>query len=172
MAGSAAGRATWTPAYVGLGSNLDDPLAQVRRAFAELAALPGCRLIARSRLYFSDPVGIPDQPRFVNAAAGLLTLGNARDLYAGLKRIEAAHGRLPGGERWGPRSLDLDLLAFGGARIDEADLTLPHPAIASRGFVLKPLAEIAPELLLPGQGTVARLAAGCDMGGLELVPEA
>jgi len=168
MAAGGAGP-SWTPAYVGLGSNLDDPIDQLRRAFDELASLPGCRLVACSRLYRSDPVGRTDQPRFVNAAAGLLTEGTARELLVGLRRIEAAHGRQRGDDRWGPRTLDLDLLAFDRARIDEADLRVPHPEIASRSFVLHPLAEIAPDLQLPGQGTVALLAAACDARGLELV---
>jgi len=169
MAAGGARRRSWTPAYIGLGSNLDDPVDQVRRAFDELAALPGCRLVACSRLYRSDPVGCTDQPRFVNAAAGLLTGSTARELLAALKHIEAGHGRRRDGDRWGPRTLDLDLLAFGRACIEEAGLRVPHPGIASRSFVLQPLAEIAPDLQLPGQGTVARLAAACDTRGLELV---
>ncbi|MBA3565149.1 MAG: 2-amino-4-hydroxy-6-hydroxymethyldihydropteridine diphosphokinase [Gammaproteobacteria bacterium] len=162
---------TWTPAYVGLGSNLDEPVQQVRAALDELAQLPHCRLVARSRLYRSEPFGVRDQPRFVNAAAGLLTLLTAPALLHHLKTIEARHGRRRSVERWGPRTLDLDLLAYDGAQLDEPDLRLPHAGIASRSFVLCPLAEIAPYLLLPGQGTVARLASACDRRGLDLIEE-
>lgn len=166
--GDAAG-GTWTPAYIGLGSNLDDPVRQVRDALDELAQLPDCRLVARSRLYWSDPLGPYEQPRFVNAVAGLLTQRTAPDLLSDLKAMEVRRGRSRSGERWGPRTLDLDLLAYDGLQQDEAELSLPHPGIVSRSFVLYPLAEIAPHLLLPGHGTVAQLAAACDRRGLDLV---
>ncbi|MGH8497104.1 MAG: 2-amino-4-hydroxy-6-hydroxymethyldihydropteridine diphosphokinase [Gammaproteobacteria bacterium] len=165
------GGGSWTPAYIGLGSNLDDPIRQVLTAFDELAQLPDCRLVARSRLYRSDPVGVRDQPRFINAVAGLLTQRTAPALLEELKALEARHGRDRKAERWGPRTLDLDLLAYDDARVEAPDLNLPHREIASRSFVLCPLAEIAPDLLLPGQGTVGQLAAACDRRGLELLED-
>ncbi|CAN5301313.1 2-amino-4-hydroxy-6-hydroxymethyldihydropteridinediphosphokinase [soil metagenome] len=159
----------WAPAYIGLGSNLDGPLERVREAFDELAQLPRTLLVARSSLYRSDPLGDPDQPRYVNAAAGLLTQQDPMTLLHELKSIEKRHGRRRTMKRWEPRTLDLDLLAYGCRKVDGPDLRLPHPEIAARNFVLCPLAEIAPFLTLKGQGTLASLAAVCDRGGLELI---
>lgn len=148
----------WRPAYVALGSNLDDPVAQVRRAFDRLQHLKDTSLIQRSTLYASDPMGITDQPAFVNAAAGLLSQRPARELLEDLQGIERDMGRVKR-ERWGPRIIDLDLIWISGPAIDEPDLCLPHRGVSSRNFVLYPLAEIAPELLLPGHGRVRELAA-------------
>jgi len=155
-------RVTWTPAYVGLGSNLEDPPAQLRAACAALAALRGARLVAVSAFLRNPPLGPADQPEFVNAVAGLLTTLAPRELLAQLKAIERAHGRAPDGRRWGPRVLDLDLLVHGRARVEEAGLTVPHPGIAQRNFVLFPLLEIAPGLEVPGLGEVATLASHLD----------
>jgi len=152
-------------ACVALGSNLDDPVGQVRRAFAELDALPDTRLVARSRLYRTAPVG-PPQPDYVNAAA-VLDTGLAPDaLFDGLLAIEAAHGRVRA-ERWGPRTLDLDLLVYGDAVIDTPRLTVPHPQLARRPFVLVPLAEVAHDLVVPGLGRVGDLRAACTADGIE-----
>ncbi|MDZ7643929.1 MAG: 2-amino-4-hydroxy-6-hydroxymethyldihydropteridine diphosphokinase [Woeseiaceae bacterium] len=161
-------RARWRPAYVGLGSNLEDPVGQVEGALAELAALPQTRLEARSSLYRSAPLGPADQPDYVNAAAALLTRLTADELLAGLQAIEASHGRRRDGARWGPRTLDLDLLVYGRERRESASLTLPHPRIAQRNFVLWPLAEIAPYLTVPGLTHVAALTAalGTDAPGI------
>lgn len=160
----------WLPAYVGLGSNLDDPPAQLRSALTAMERLPATRLVAVSAFYRNPPLGIEDQPHFVNAVAGLLTQLPAAELLAGLKAIELAQGRRRDpGRRWGPRVIDLDLLVCGGARESADGLTLPHPGIVERNFVLFPLLEIAPGLEVPGQGWVADLAARLDRTGLERI---
>lgn len=150
-------RPQWWPAYVGLGSNLEDPKSQVERAFIALAELPDTRFVLKSSLYRSAPMGPQDQPDFINAAAGLLTRLSPEDLLAELQRIEREQGRQRTGQRWGPRTLDLDLLGFGPETRATAELTLPHPRITERNFVLLPLAEIAPELSLPGLSNVREL---------------
>jgi 2-amino-4-hydroxy-6-hydroxymethyldihydropteridine diphosphokinase len=155
---------TATTVCVALGSNLDDPAGQVRRAFAELAALPKTGLVARSRLYRTAPVG-PPQPDYVNAAARLETRLDPDALFDGLLAIEAAHGRVRA-ERWGPRTLDLDLLVYGDAVIDTPRLTVPHPQLARRPFVLVPLAEVASDLIVPGLGRVGDLLAACPVEGV------
>jgi 2-amino-4-hydroxy-6-hydroxymethyldihydropteridine diphosphokinase len=152
-------RPHWWPVYVGLGSNLDDPVAQVERALRELAELPRCHFGLASSLYRSAPLGPPDQPDYYNAVAGLLTQLDPFEFLAALQALERAHGRRRGGERWGPRSLDLDLLVYGGRVLTEAELTVPHPRIAGRNFVLLPLVEIAPHLPVPGLASAAQLAA-------------
>jgi len=156
----------WRPAYVGIGSNLDDPPARVRAALAALAELPGARLIASSSLWWSAPFGPVVQPDFCNAVAALLTTLEAREFFASLRGLETRLGRTPPRERWGPRRIDLDLLAFAGERSVYPDLVLPHPGIVERNFVLYPLAEIAPDLQLPGLGRVAELAARTSTQGI------
>jgi len=157
------------PAYVALGSNLDDPRAQVGRAFDALAALPETRLVLRSSLYSSRPLGPVEQPDFVNAVAGLLTALEPGALLAALKDLEARLGRARPVVRWGPRRIDLDLLVHGAARSATGELTLPHPGIAERAFVLAPLAEIAPDLDVPGLGRVRALLAGVDASTVERI---
>jgi 2-amino-4-hydroxy-6-hydroxymethyldihydropteridine diphosphokinase len=147
----------WWPAYVGLGSNLQGPTGQLESAFDLLAAIPQTRLVMRSSLYRSAPFGGIEQPDFVNAAAALLTGLPARKLLAELQQIELRRGRARGEVRWGPRVLDLDLLVYANATIDEADLTVPHPGIAERNFVLLPLREVAPGLVIAGLGRIDRL---------------
>jgi 2-amino-4-hydroxy-6-hydroxymethyldihydropteridine diphosphokinase len=154
--------ASWVPAYVALGSNLDDPRHQVDRAFVALNRLRECRLVARSALYRSPPLGAVRQPDFVNAVAGLLTMLAPVELLARLHAVEDELGRVRPAVRWGPRRIDLDLLVHGTARIDEPDLQLPHPGIAERAFVLAPLADIAPDLEVPGVGRVRALLAQVD----------
>jgi 2-amino-4-hydroxy-6-hydroxymethyldihydropteridine diphosphokinase len=156
----------WHPAYVGLGSNLDEPAEQVRRAFAALGQIPETRLVRASSLYGSHPMGPVPQPDFINAAAGLLTRLEAGDFFEHLRALERQLGRMPPRERWGPRRIDLDLLVFGQLRIDTAALQLPHPGIVERNFVLYPLAEVAPELLVPGCGRIAELLARVNPEGL------
>jgi len=153
------------PAYIGVGSNLGDSRARVLAAFEALGAMPQTRLVARSRLYRTRPFGPVQQGDFINAAAGLLTGLDAAQLLAEIRRIEAAAGRVRA-ERWGPRVLDLDLLVFGDARIDTPELTVPHPGIASRGFVLAPLADIAPSLHVPGIGRVETLLGALNDDGI------
>jgi len=160
---------TWQPAYIGVGSNLEDPRAQVLAALERLEKLPQTRVISTSRLYRSRPFGPVAQPDFVNAAAGVLTRLDPPALLKELKAIEKAMGRPEGHEHWGPRIIDLDLLAHGCERSSDQLLTLPHPGIVERNFVLYPLAEIAPDLDLPGLGRVADLAAVLTTDGLTLL---
>jgi 2-amino-4-hydroxy-6-hydroxymethyldihydropteridine diphosphokinase len=156
----------WIPAYVALGSNLDDPPVQVARAFTALAGLRGSRMVARSSLYRSRPFGPVAQPDFVNAVAGMLTTLDAAAMLAELKSLEERLGRGRPIVRWGPRRIDLDLLVHGTTRIDEPQIKVPHPGVAERAFVLAPLAEIAPDLDVPGGGRVRTLAARIDAAGL------
>jgi 2-amino-4-hydroxy-6-hydroxymethyldihydropteridine diphosphokinase len=147
----------WQPAYIGVGSNLDEPRAQVLRAFQSLAGISASRLILVSPLYSAPPLGPADQPDYVNAVAGLLTRLDPPALLSQLRAIESAFGRPERHERWGPRVIDLDLLVFGRERRSGSDLTLPHPGVVERNFVLYPLADIAPDLEVPGLGRVAEL---------------
>ncbi|RMF94717.1 MAG: 2-amino-4-hydroxy-6-hydroxymethyldihydropteridine diphosphokinase [Gammaproteobacteria bacterium] len=157
----------WVAAWIGIGSNLQDPPAQVSRAIAALRRLPRTRFGRASSLYWNPPMGPPGQPDYVNAVAGLLTRLDARELLAALQAIERAAGReRAAGLRWGPRVLDLDLLSYGPRRIAEPGLRVPHPGIAERNFVLLPLLEVAPELLIPGLAPLARLAAAVGQNGL------
>jgi 2-amino-4-hydroxy-6-hydroxymethyldihydropteridine diphosphokinase len=158
--------ALWRPAYVGVGSNLSDPRAQVLQAMTRLAHLPRTRVELTSPLYGSRPMGPIAQADFVNAVAGLLTELEAPALFAELRALEAALGRPAVHERWGPRVIDLDLLSYAGERRAGPDLVLPHPGIPERNFVLYPLADIAPELDLPGLGRVAGLAGKVTAEGL------
>ncbi len=154
-------------AYIGLGSNLQDPVDQVARALTALADLPETRCVARSALYASPPMGPQDQPDYINAVACLSTALAPRDLLASLQAIERAHGRVRNGTRWGPRTLDLDILLYGGRQIHEPGLSVPHPGIPERAFVVHPLAEIAPrDLVLPGHGPLALLLSRCPQGDL------
>ena len=164
------GRGVWIPAYVGVGSNLGDSTARVQAAFTALAALPDTQLTDRSRLYRTRPFGPVQQGDFVNAVAGLLTQLPAAELFQHLRDIERAQGRVRT-ERWGPRTLDLDLLVFGDERIQSADLTVPHPGIAERAFVLAPLHDVAPTLEVPGLGRVEVLRRRLgDAGIVESLP--
>ena len=161
-------RAHWIAAYVGLGANLDDPRAQLERALAGLERLPDTRLIVSSRFYRTPPFGPVVQPEFINAVAGLLTRHSAPELLAHLKALETTLGRTAPRERWGPRRIDLDLLVHGTTRIDEPGICVPHRGIAERAFVLRPLADIAPDLDVPGVGRVAVLLRGIDSS--QIVP--
>lgn len=159
--------ATWQPAYIGLGANLGDPAAQVLEALERLAGLARTRLIARSRLYRSAPVGYLEQPPFVNAVAGLLTELDAPALHQELRALEQALGKSAPVVRFGPRRIDLDLLVYGAQVLESATLTLPHPRLHERGFVLYPLRELAPALWVPGHGRVAALCDALDGAGAE-----
>jgi len=153
----------WWPVYIGIGSNLESPEDQVRQAIAALGDLPGSILVGESGLYHSSPMGPSKQPDFVNAVVALLTQTDARELLQQLRRIEHKHGRERDGERWGPRTMDLDLLAYAGQIINENDLIVPHPGIADRNFVLLPWQEIAPYYRVPGLAEVAALAASISI---------
>jgi 2-amino-4-hydroxy-6-hydroxymethyldihydropteridine diphosphokinase len=162
LSAAPAERNHWHPAYVGLGSNLQGPAGQLDTAFALLATIPRTRLIRRSSLYRSAPFGGVEQPDFVNAAASLLTQLPARQLLDELQQIEIQRGRESEDVRWGPRILDLDLLVFGGLQLEEPGLVVPHPGIAERNFVLLPLREIAPGLVIPGLGQLAVISINMD----------
>lgn len=160
----------WVPAYIALGSNLDDPRAQVINGFARLERVPHTRVIARSKLYTSTPLGSVAQPDFVNAVAGLLTTLTPRQLLVELKQLEADIGRATPIVRWGPRRIDFDLIVFGDARIDETGLVVPHVGAPQRNFVLYPLCDIAPELVIPGFGVARDLARRVGSAGLHVLP--
>ena len=154
----------WVPAYVGVGSNLDDPEEQVRHALDALGRIPATRCIVFSSSWRNPALGPQPQPDFVNAVAGLLTLLPPEGLLDELLSIERRQGRdRSSGLRWGPRRIDLDLLVHGGAVMETGTLVLPHPGMATRNFVLFPLLEIAPGLRVPGLGPVSRLAAALNL---------
>lgn len=153
--------------YIGLGSNLDTPQEQLHSALAALAALAHTELVGQSSFYASDPLGPADQPRYVNAVAALDTTLSPLALLDELQRIEQEQGRTRKAERWGPRTLDLDILLFGERLLNEPRLTVPHYHMHARAFVLYPLAEIAPALLLPDGRPLNELLANCPFTGLE-----
>jgi len=152
----------WQPAYVGLGSNLDGPREQVQNALSALAQVPRTQLVVSSPLYRTVPLTTGDaaQPTYVNGVAGLLTQLSPEELLGELRRIEQELGRPPARERWAPRRIDLDLLVYGRQTRATETLTVPHPGIGTRDFVLYPLADIAPDLEIPGLGRVSALR-GC-----------
>ena len=152
----------WFPAYVGLGSNLNGPVRQLENTFQQLSDIPATRLIRRSALFRSAPFGGVEQPDFVNAVAALLTRLTAQKLLRELQRIEDERGRDHDAVRWGPRILDLDLLVFSDQSINDVDLTVPHPGIGDRNFVLLPLAEVAPGLNIPGLGQIGKIDVSSD----------
>ncbi|MCY1268959.1 2-amino-4-hydroxy-6-hydroxymethyldihydropteridine pyrophosphokinase [compost metagenome] len=153
--------------FIGLGSNLAEPASQLRGALAALGELPQTQLAAVSSLYASDPLGPPDQPRYVNAVAALDTELAPLQLLDALQAIELAQGRVRKDERWGPRTLDLDILLFGRRQIDEPRLQVPHYHMHARAFVLYPLAEIAGDLRLPDGRPLQALLDACPFEGLE-----
>jgi len=148
-------------AYIGLGSNLENPQQQVRRALDELIAIPETILHAASSLYRSRAIGPEGQPDYINAVARIETLLYPLGLLDALQAIEHAHGRVRK-EHWGARTLDLDLLLYGDQQIRHERLTVPHPEMHRRAFVLAPLNEIAPELTVPGRGSVSSLSETCE----------
>jgi 2-amino-4-hydroxy-6-hydroxymethyldihydropteridine diphosphokinase len=152
--------------FVGLGANLGDPAATIRAAVAALGDIPRTRVLRQSRLYRSAPWGNPDQPDFVNAVVELDTEQNAESLMLSLLAIEMQFGRVRDGERNQPRSLDLDLLSYGTRRSGAPELTLPHPRMHQRAFVLVPLAEIAPDAELPVLGRVESLLSRVDVASV------
>jgi 2-amino-4-hydroxy-6-hydroxymethyldihydropteridine diphosphokinase len=150
-------------AVIALGSNIEDPERQVRTAFEELAALPGTRLVAKSRLYRTEPVGYREQPMFVNACALVETTLAPRALLEQLLELERRHGRVRE-IRNGPRTLDLDIVVYGDQRIDEPGLTIPHPRAHERRFVLEPLVDVWPEAAVAGKGSAKDLLARLTRG--------
>lgn len=153
-------------AWIGIGSNLDGPADHVRWAIDALADLPETERLAASPLYGSAPMGPADQPDYVNAVVRLRTTLAPHALLDELQRLETEAGRVRDGERWGPRVLDLDLLLFGERRIADERLRVPHPGVGERIFVLRPLADLAPALTVPGVGRVDTLLARLPDGGL------
>jgi len=151
--------AHWWPAYIGIGSNLESPADQVRQAVSALREMPNCILVHESGLYRSAPMGPPDQPDFINAVVSLLTQMDAHEMLRNLHDIEEKHGRERVEEQWGPRILDLDLLAYGQQSSNSEEMRLPHPRITERNFVLLPWNEITPHFRVPGLASVAELAA-------------
>ena len=160
------------PAFIGLGGNLGDPVRQIEQALGSIAALPGTRLLKRSALYGSRPMGPAGQPDYVNAVAWVETALPPRQLLAALLGIEHRHGRRrDAAQRNGPRTLDLDLLLYADVVCDEPSLTLPHPGAHARDFVLEPLAEIAPHTQIPGRGRVSDLLAHCQRHDLRVLDQ-
>ena len=149
---------TEVTAYIALGANLDDPIAQVKAGFGALAALPQTKLIAQSSLYRTAPVGYANQPDFINAVAAVETALSPRQLLDAILAVETKHGRVRDFPN-APRTLDLDILLYGERTVNESGLTIPHPRMHERAFVLAPLAELAPDLVIPGRGGVAALLA-------------
>ncbi len=162
-------------AYIGIGSNLADPQSQVRQAIEERGDLLQTTCLRHSSLYRSAPMmlksrvleaGSEDQPDYINAVAELDTALNPQDLLRELQHLEALHERIRA-ERWGPRTLDLDILLYDGRIIESPELTVPHPGLYERNFVLYPLAEIASDLDIPGAGLLSELLGRCERGSLE-----
>ena len=154
-----------TRAFVGLGANLGDREATLRRAVELLGAEPDVDVVALSTLRETDPVGYLDQPRFLNGAAEVDTALGPRELLERLLEVERALGRERTGPRFGPRTVDLDLLLYGGQEIDEPGLHVPHPRLHERRFALEPLAELDPALAVPGRGAVQTLLAVLHSNG-------
>lgn len=160
-----------TPSYLGLGANLGDRLANLQRAVDELAAKPGIRVVRSSRVYETEPVGGPEQPEYLNAVVEVETDLDPHALLAACLAVEGAMGRVRT-ERWGPRPIDVDVLTYGTETIDEPDLTVPHPRMHERGFVLVPLAELNADPPLPGGRRLAtlRLVPGAVLGVRPFAP--
>lgn len=168
VGGAAISNPNWRPAYVAVGSNLSEPCERVAEACTHLQSIADTRLVARSRLYRTRPLGPQDQPQFINGAVGLLTRLGPHAMLEALLGIERRMGRMRR-ERWGPRVIDLDLIWMVGPTVDEPALTLPHPGVSSRNFVLYPLSDIAPTLDLPGHGRVLDLKSRAGAQGISLV---
>ena len=152
-------------AYIALGANLEDPVVQVRAGLAALATLPDTQLLMQSSLYRTAPVGYADQPDFINAVAAVDTELSPRELLDALLAIELNHGRVRQFAN-APRTLDLDVLLYDDAEVHETGLTIPHPRMHERAFVLAPLSEIAPLCEIPGHGRVSDLLRGLDPRGV------
>ena len=153
-------------AYIGLGSNLSTPEVQINAARHAIKSLPGVVEHAFSSLYRSPPMGPQDQPDYVNAVMAINTDLLAMALLRCLQQIELDQGRVRKDERWGARTLDLDILLYGQQVIDQPDLCVPHYGIAERAFVLYPLQEIAPVIEVPGRGKITELIESCPLDGL------
>ena len=152
--------------FIALGANLADPLGQIERAVAALQALPDSRFVACSPLYRSRPMGPADQPDYINGVAYIETRLSPHALLDQTQRIELEQGRVRKAERWGPRTLDLDLLLFGQEQVQDERLTIPHYGMKDRAFVLVPLFDLVPDLQLPCGSALRDWVATCDRSGL------
>lgn len=159
-----------TDAYIGIGSNLQDPISQVSSAILELTQLPHSSLYSFSNLYSSRPMGPPDQPPYINAVARIKTRLSPQSLLDRLQWLENEHGRVREGDHWGPRTLDLDILVYGNNKLNSQELSIPHPGMKYREFVLYPLHEVNKNLMIPGLGVVNRIQANCYPNGLIRLP--
>ena len=146
----------WKVSYIGIGSNLDNPIHQVNEAILNIKKLPKTYFIVTSSLYESSPMGPSNQPNYINAVVAILTLLGSHDLLDELQSIEVQQKRIRS-KKWGPRTIDLDLLVFSNEMMNNQSLILPHPGIQNRNFVLAPLVEIAPDLVVKGLGNVVDL---------------
>ena len=155
--------------YIGLGSNLANPQQQITNALNALAELVGVSDLQVSSLYASKPMGPQDQPDYVNAVACFNWQGEALDLLDKLQTIEQQHGRVRKAERWGPRTLDLDIVLYGNQVINSERLTVPHYGMQERAFVLYPLAQLSPELILPSGTKLADLLTKVPAGDLTII---
>ena len=155
--------------YIGLGSNLNQPIQQIKRALDSLAELPRTHVVAKSDLYRNAPVGPQDQPDYVNAVAALKTQLSAQALLHALQQIEQQQGRRRDGVKWGARTLDLDIILYGDQIISSKNLVVPHPQMHERSFVLYPLYTIAADITIPGKGKLAKLLKLCPPHGLRKI---
>jgi 2-amino-4-hydroxy-6-hydroxymethyldihydropteridine diphosphokinase len=156
--------------YIGLGSNLEQPQQQILTAIRDIEAIAGLELVAQSSLYHSPPMGPQDQPDYINAVVAVETELAPLAVLDALQHIEQSHGRIRK-RHWGERTLDLDILLVDDRVINETRLTVPHPGIAERAFVVYPLAEIAPDLTIPGKGKLADIKTNCPLDGLKQLDE-
>lgn len=154
--------------FIGLGSNLADPISQVTTAIDDLKLSTGINVTACSSLYKSPPMGPQDQPDYINAVVELNTKLTPHELLDQLQKIEQQHGRVRN-RHWGERTLDLDVLLYGEQILDDIRLKVPHPGIPSRAFVVYPLAELAPDLIIPTMGKIEQLLEQCPRDGLQRV---
>lgn len=157
--------------YIGIGSNQADPIKQAKQAIEALKNLPNSQLLICSKLYSSTPMGPQDQPDYVNAVAKIETQLTALELLDELQKIELNQGRERKENRWGPRTLDLDIILYADQQINTPRLTIPHYGMKVREFVLYPLFEIAPELVLPDAVALSQLVSLCDKNGLSIISE-
>lgn len=155
-------------AYIGLGSNLEEPVRQIETAISELSAVPHVQLLRFSRFYRNPPVGLLNQPAFINAVCEVSTTLLPTELLSELHRLEHQHQRVRM-QKNGPRTLDLDLLLYGKLKLNSAELEIPHPRMKERAFVLLPLAELAPDLILPCGSEIKTLLSNCDLTHFEYV---
>ena len=163
------GRETIHRVYIGLGSNLEQPQLQIKQAMDELASIKQSHLAYCSSLYKSKPMGPQDQADFINAVVELHTALNAVELLSELQSIEHHHHRHRDGQRWGPRTLDLDILLYDDTIVNQPDLIIPHPGMHERDFVLYPLYDINPDIEIPGRGHIKTLIQQCPDYGVEKI---